>query len=151
MKTLRILIIEDDLKTLSVITDRLFEIEETLVGKNDFAVTVFSEAHELQNYLEKFDNFFFDIVICDRDSKEGASFHALPLEKLGMQKIIAISTVPGYNDELLRRGAKRALTKDYEEIEKFGNNLKEEIIDLLSLNNKLNSAYEVGFRGKNIS
>lgn len=32
MKTVRILILEDDLKTLAVIMDELFRLEESLVG-----------------------------------------------------------------------------------------------------------------------
>ena len=54
MKTVRILILEDDLETLSVLLRRIYELEEKLLAmKNDIAVTIFSEVVNLKCFCGK--------------------------------------------------------------------------------------------------
>lgn len=128
MKTIRVLILEDDLQTLSAITAALFELEESLVGKMDFAVTIFSEYKEVERYLNRQAEPGFDIILLDRDSKEGGSFHALDIKKFGIEKIIAISTQPEYNAEIEKLGVTRTVRKDYSDLDDFGRRLIDEII-----------------------
>lgn len=127
MKTTRILILEDDLKTLSVIMDSLFNLEEELVGKTDFAVTVFSEHTEVESYLNKIENPAFDIVLLDRDCKLCGSFHTLDFDKFGKDKIISISSTPQWNEEARAAGITRIVPKDYSNLEDFGRRLIGEI------------------------
>lgn len=127
MKTSRILILEDDLKTLSVIMDCLFEIEERLVGRTDFAVTVFSEYIEVENYLNKIDEPHFDKILLDRDCKMCGSFHILDFEKFGKDRIISISSTPNWNQEARAAGIKRIVPKDYSNLEDFKQKLGEEL------------------------
>ena len=133
MKTIRILILEDDLLTLSTILARLFELEESLVGKTDFAVTIFSEFSEVAKYLNNNADTDFDVILLDRDSKEGGSFHVLDIEKFGVNKIIAISTQPEYNAVVEKLGVTRTVRKDYSNLDDFGNRLIDEIMKLLGL------------------
>lgn len=127
MKTSRILILEDDLKTLSIIMDSLFELEEESVGKTDFAVTVFSEYTEVEYYLNKIENPDFDIILLDRDCKLCGSFHILDFEKFDRDKIISISSTPQWNEEAKSAGITRIVPKDYSDLEDFGRQLKVEI------------------------
>jgi hypothetical protein len=127
MKTTRILILEDDLQTLSVIMDGLFELEEELYGKTDFAVTVFSEYTEARDYLNNLEKSEFDIVLLDRDCKLGGSFHILDFEKFGKNKIISISSTPQWNEEAEAAGINRIVPKDYMNLSDFENRLVEEI------------------------
>lgn len=127
MKTTRVLILEDDLETLSVIMQGFFELEEKLHGKTDFAVTVFSEYTEAENYLNKLDKSEFDIVLLDRDCKLGGSFHILDFDKFGKDKIISISSTQRWNEEAKAGGITRIIPKDYENISDFKNRLKTEI------------------------
>ncbi|MDD3712457.1 MAG: hypothetical protein PHZ28_03065 [Candidatus Izemoplasmatales bacterium] len=127
MKTTRILILEDDLKTLSVIMDGLFELEEELYGKTDFAVTVFSEYTEARDYLNNLEKSEFDIVLLDRDCKLGGSFHILDFEKFGKDKIISISSTPQWNEEAKAAGINRIVPKDYMNLSDFENRLVKEI------------------------
>ena len=127
MDTSRVLILEDDLKTLSVIMDGLFELEEELIGKTDFAVTVFSEYTQAENYLNKLDKSYFDIVLLDRDCKLCGSFHTLDFDKFGKDKIISISSTPQWNEEAKVAGINRIVPKDYSNLEDFRKRLIEEI------------------------
>ena len=127
MKTTRILVLEDDLKTLSAIMDGLFALEEELAGRGDFAVTVFSEYTEVENYLNKLEKSDFDIVLLDRDCKICGSFHVLDFDKFGMDKIISISSTPQWNEEAREAGISRIVPKDYANLDDFKERLLDEI------------------------
>jgi hypothetical protein len=132
MKTIRILILEDDLKTLSVITDKLFELEERLFDDNiDFAVTVFSEYTEVEEYLNKKGSNKFDIILLDKDCKLTGSFHCLDFDKFDLNKIIAISSVAQYNKELEKIGIKKVCRKDFANMNQFGDDIIKEIIKMI--------------------
>ena len=133
MKTIRILILEDDLKTLSVIMDGLFRLEESLVDRQiDFAVTVFSEYTQVQGYLNQIQEPNFDIILLDRDCKLGGSFQVINIKKFGAEKFIAISTQPEYNETAVKMGVKRIVRKDYKRLSEFASNLADEIRTMLS-------------------
>ena len=135
MKTIRILILEDDLKTLAVIMDELFRMEESLIDRQiDFAVTTFSEYTQVQDYLNKIQEPNFDIILLDRDCKLGGSFHVININKFGADKFIAISTQPEYNDTAIKMGVQRVIRKDYKQLDKFAANLAKEIRTLINGN-----------------
>lgn len=134
MKTVRILILEDDLETLSIIMGKLFELEERFFKdeKNkDIAVTVFSEYTEVENYLNKKEVNTFDIILLDRDCKLTGSFHCLDFSKFDPNKIIAISTNAEYNEEVEKRGVKKVCRKDFLHMEKFGSDIIQEIVKII--------------------
>ena len=132
MKTIRILILEDDLQTLAVIMNGLFKLEENSFSRKvDFAVTVFSEYTQVENYLNLIPEPNFDIILLDRDCKLGGSFHVVNIEKFGADKFIAISTQPEYNETVAKLGIKRIVRKDYERLPEFGENLTNEIREML--------------------
>jgi len=132
MKTIRILILEDDLKTLSVITNGLFDLEESLFEERiNFAITVFSEYVSVENYLNQIKDPDFDIILLDRDCKLAGSFHAINVEKFGADKFISISTQPEYNDAAKKMGVKRVVRKDYKHLDEFCTNLIKEIKELI--------------------
>lgn len=134
MKTVRILILEDDLKTLSVITNGLFGLEEDLFEKHiNFAITVFSEYLEVENYLNKIQEPNFDIILLDRDCKLGGSFHAINIQKFGPEKFIAISTQPEYNEATKKMGVKIIVRKDYKHLDEFCSSLIREVKKLVDL------------------
>lgn len=110
----RILILEDDLKTLSLLLDRLSELEHDLsyTGKQ-IAVTVLSEYTQVENYINSADKVSFDVILLDRDCKVGGSFHVLDFTKFDPKKIIAISSVPEYNELLKGKGITKMVWKDY--------------------------------------
>ncbi len=134
MKTIKILILEDDLKTLSLLTEKLFNLEENYyTGKNayDFAVTVFSDYKSVENIVNKIERPDYDIVLLDRDCKLGGSFHILDLEKIPPERIISISSIPDYNEEARKRGVTRIVLKEYERLNEFGDKVIGEIKDIL--------------------
>lgn len=133
MKTIRILILEDDLKTLSVITGGLFELEESLLDEQiDFAVTVLSEYTSVEAYLNQLKNPNFDIILLDHDCKLGGSFHAVDIKKFGAEKFIAISTQPEYNEKASKMGVRRVVRKDYGLLDNFSTQLTGVINKLIS-------------------
>lgn len=134
MKTIRILILEDDLKTLSVITNGLFGLEEKLFDEHiNIAVAVFSEYTSVEDYLNKIEQPNFDIILLDRDCKLGGSFHAINVKKFGADKFISISTQPEYNKTANRMGVRKFVRKDYKHLDNFCDELIKEIENLINL------------------
>lgn len=134
MKTYRILILEDDLETLSVILKSLTllegELERGNTGK-DIAVTILSEYWQVEDYLNKSTKEKFDLILLDRDCKAGGSFHTLDFNKFKGAEIIGISSVPEYNELLRKKGIQKIIDKTYQDLETFSirlTGLIEEII-----------------------
>src|SRR3989344_4357643 len=97
MKTIRILILEDDLETLSLIFEKLHLLEEKLANSEkpkDFSVVTLSEYTQVEEFINKSQKFDFDVILLDRDCKAGGSFHVLDIERFGADKIISIPSIP---------------------------------------------------------
>lgn len=135
MKTIRILVLEDDLETLSILLNKLSlfekELEESTSPK-DFSVVTLSEYTQVEEYINKNKEFKFDAVLLDRDCKVGGSFHVLDLEAVGADKIISISSIPQYNEDAVKRGVKRVVWKDYQNLGEFSDKVIDELRKLLS-------------------
>lgn len=135
MKTIRILILEDDLETLSIILKRLSLLEkefESISYPKDFSVATLSEYTQVEEYINKNQKFAFDVVLLDRDCKVGGSFHILNIEAIGADKIISISSIPQYNEDAKRRGIKRIVWKDYQNLDNFSDKVMDELRELLN-------------------
>lgn len=133
MKTIRLLILEDDLETLSIILKKLSSLEkefEESSSPKDFSVVTLSEYTQVEEYINKNEEFKFDVVLLDRDCKLGGSFHVLNLEAIGADKIISISSIPQYNEDAARRGVKRVVWKDYRNLDNFSDKVIDEIKNL---------------------
>jgi len=135
MKTIRILILEDDLETLTKIMEGLTKLENSMIGERfDFALTIFSEYTQVEDYLNHIEEPNFDVILLDRDCKLGGSFHVINIKKFGVDKFIAISTQPEYNATVAKLGIKRIVRKDYEKLSEFAGDLMVEIKSLIKLN-----------------
>ena len=121
MKSIKILILEDDLETLSKLLDKLYLLEEKL--KTDLFITILSEYKQVEEYINKNDSIQYNIVLLDRDCKAGGSFHILDIKKIGIDKIIGISSVPEYNKELRELGINKIVDKNYSHLDDFANNV----------------------------
>lgn len=134
MKTVRILILEDDLRTLSSLLKAIDKLEENLLGEGkDIGVTVLSEFTQVEEYLNSSKANIYDVILLDRDCKAGGSFHVIDFNKYTIDKIIGISSTPPYNEELLKRGVKRIIHKDYQVLDQFSEEVIFQIKDLLQL------------------
>ena len=96
--TKSILILEDNLKVLSKILDRLFVLE----GDQSFelCVMILTTSSQVEDYINSNPKAKFDIILLDRDCKIGGSFHVLDIERFGKEKIIGISSIEEFNNEL---------------------------------------------------
>lgn len=112
-----ILILEDDLRTLSAILGRLSVLEDD--QPFSFTLTILTDYTQVENYINSNPNAKFDIILLDRDCKLGGSFHVLDIERLGVDKIIAISSVPNFNIQLQKRGVTKVVEKDYANLKTF--------------------------------
>lgn len=130
MKLIRVLVLEDDLATLSVIMAHLASLEDKM-GIIEFAVTTLSEYTQVEEYANKTKH-KFDLVLLDRDCKAGGSFHALDFSKYLPNTIIGISSVPDYNKQLQQRGITQTIWKDYGNLESFGDELSALIEQVIS-------------------
>ena len=124
-----ILILEDDLLTLSKILDRLSKIEQD--QPYDFSVITLTNYLQVQHFVNDNPAIQIDIILLDRDCKLGGSFHVVDLERLGVDKVIAISSVPDYNKQAKARGVSRVVLKDYRNLDAFADRLAEEVVDLM--------------------
>ncbi len=136
MKTIKVLILEDDLETLSLLLKKLYLFEEKFVGGNspiEFSTVTLSEYTQVEELINKSQNLDFDIILLDRDCKAGGSFHVLDVERFGPDKVISISSVPEYNEDARKRGIKRIVWKDYQNLESFSNQVIKEVKSLIKL------------------
>lgn len=136
MKTVRILILEDDLETLSLLLKKLHKLEKELEESPDpsiFSVVTLSEYSHVEEYINPSAELKFDIVLLDRDCKVGGSFHTLDIEKFGPEKIISISSIPAYNEEAKRRGVTRVVWKDFTNLENFAEEVIKNVQELIQL------------------
>lgn len=117
MQTKRILILEDDLETVSLIVGAIKKLEDKS-SIADYAITVLSEYGQVQEYINKTET-HFDIILLDRDCKAGGSFHVLDFKKFPNSKIISISSVPEYNERALANGAQISIHKDFGHLRDF--------------------------------
>lgn len=124
-----ILILEDDLRTLSKMLERLAVIEED--QPYDFALVVLTSYLQVQEYINDHKKVSFDIILLDRDCKLGGSFHVLNFERLGPEKVIAISSVPKWNEEAKKRGVTRVVPKDYRDLDTFAAKVADEVSVML--------------------
>lgn len=133
MQTARILILEDDLETLSLLLKKLYLLEEKSAETDspiEFSTVTLSEYTQVEELINKSRSLDFDVILLDRDCKAGGSFHVLDIERFGPDKVISISSVPEYNEDARKRGIKRIVWKDYQNLESFSDQVINEIKDL---------------------
>ncbi len=121
MSIKRILILEDDLHTQSVLTHHIANLEDELNKQSNpiqLATTILSEYTQVEEYINK-TNHPFDIILLDRDDKIGGSFHVIDLNKFPKEKIIGISSTPPYNELLKQKGITKIVWKDYSNLDNF--------------------------------
>lgn len=119
--TKTILILEDDLKTLSKLLLNLAKLEEDQPFY--FSLVVLTDYSQVEDYINDNPKAKFDIILLDRDCKQGGSFHILNLEKFGVDKVISISSVPEYNAQIQLRGVTKVVLKDYQYLDEFAENV----------------------------
>lgn len=124
-----ILILEDNHKAVSKILEKLAKLEEE--QPFDFSTVILSNFLQVQELINKNPTIDFDIILLDRDCKLGGSFHVLDIERLGPEKVIAISSVPNFNEELRKRGVKRVVLKDNWNLDDFSTAVVKEIEEMI--------------------
>lgn len=134
MKTIRLLLLEDDLETVTVLTHRLYMLEHEMESKGmDLSLVVLSEYSMVEQYINTDNEHSYDIVLLDRDCKAGGSFHALDLEKFNLDKVISISSIPEWNDEAKKKGISRIVHKTHDDLNGFAEQVLAHIREVLSL------------------
>lgn len=131
MKTVYLLILEDDTETLCKLLECVNSLEKEL--KIDISTTVMGTYLEVEEFLNKNNKIEYQVVLLDRDDKLGGSFHALDFNKYPVEKIIGISSTPPYNEQLKEKGVKRIVHKDYQNLDKFIEEVKGNIIELIDV------------------
>lgn len=124
-----VLILEDDLETLSKILAKLFEVERD--QPYDLSVIILSNYKQVEDYVNSNPKAQYDVILLDRDCKLGGSFHVFDIERFGADKIIAISSVPEFNEAAKKRGVKRVVTKDYQHLDDFAEKVVKEVEQML--------------------
>lgn len=133
MRLLRILILEDDNQTLALLLHKITSLEMQLheQKKAEIAVTVLSEYTQVEQYVNKINRDFFDVILLDRDCKAAGSFHALDIEGFGPEKIISISSIPQWNEEATQRGIQHVVHKNFERLNEFAEDVITHIREII--------------------
>ena len=134
MQLKRILILEDDLETVSVLLGKLAKLENEFMQsdiKVEFSVTLLSEYPDVEQLINSQSQSKYDIILLDRDCKIAGSFHILDIEKFGVDKVISISSTPPYNEEAKLRGVSRVVYKDYSNLNVFADSVMVQIKELI--------------------
>lgn len=134
MRLLRILILEDDNQTLALLLHKIYKLEAQLYDEKksiEIAVSVLAEYTQVESYVNKVNNDFFDIILLDRDCKAAGSFHALDIEAFGPEKIISISSIHEYNEHARQRGITRIVHKDFEKLNEFAEDVITQVQEML--------------------
>jgi len=131
MKTINLLILEDDIKTLSVLLDYIAKLEDDLSLEADIDITIFSNYKQVENVVNKQEANTYDIILLDRDCKMCGSFHILDIEKFGPENIISISSTPQWNAEAQERGVQKIILKDFSNLDSLGQRVIEEIKQMI--------------------
>lgn len=133
MKIYNILILEDDIETLSILLKGIHQLNEEIFPKR-IGITVFSEYLSVEKYINNLSPDSYDIILLDRDCNLGGSFHALNIEKFGIEKVISISSTPKWNEEAKERGVSRIVLKVFDNLEPFSQKVVEHIKEIISNN-----------------
>ena len=132
MENIKILILEDNLQTLSVIMSILGQLEEELDPEYNFMITTYSTYYDVEELVNCQSSCKYNIILLDRDCAASGSFHTLDIEKFGPEKIIAISMVKEYNEEASFRGVRRIITKNHTEFGLFALQLRNQVLGLMN-------------------
>ncbi|OQY67305.1 hypothetical protein B6D29_02055 [Microgenomates bacterium UTCPR1] len=124
-----ILILEDNLKVLSNLLEKLFVLEQD--QPFDFALVILTTSKQVEDYVNNNPKAMFDIVIIDRDCKLGGSFHVIELNRFNINNIISISTVEEYNEDLKKKGVRRVVLKDLRDLDKFSEQVTKEVEQII--------------------
>lgn len=135
MRLIRILILEDDNQTLTLLLHKITKLEIELheLRKAEIAVTVLSEYTQVEQYVNKINRDFFDVILLDRDCKATGSFHTLDIEAFGQERIISISSIPEWNEDAKKRGIKRVVHKNFELLPEFSDEVINQIKEIVTL------------------
>jgi len=125
-----ILILEDDLLTLSKLLERLSVLEQD--QPYSLSTVILTNHKQVRELINNNSNLRFDIVLLDRDCKLNGSFHEYNIEQFGADNIISISSVPEYNQEAQNRGVKRVILKDLKNRDEFADKVVTEIEKILN-------------------
>ena len=136
-----ILILEDDLLTVSKLLGRLAKLEED--QPFSLSTIVLSNYHQVQKFINSSNDLDVDIVLLDRDCKLTGSFHVYDIERFGADNIISISSVPDYNQEARARGVKSVFLKDFQYLDKFVEDVVGEIEKRLRKSSLLESLKKI--------
>jgi hypothetical protein len=129
MHKLKVLVLEDDVRTLRFILAVLDELGDE--HKLDIAATILPDYIQVEQFINKNPHIKFDLLLLDRDCYLGGSFHVVDLHLFDINKIISISSVFEYNQEAVKLGVKRVVFKSYEDLPDFKDRLKKEVAKLL--------------------
>lgn len=110
------------------------ELLQKRYQEKDFAVSVLAEYTQVEDYLNTADKNIFDIILLDRDCHACGSFHCLDFSKYPVEKIIAISSVPSYNEEVKKLGVSRVVHKDFQNMEVFIHGVIQHIEEMVENN-----------------
>ena len=129
MRGVKVLVLEDDLETVEIILKVFRSLENE---KNvSISATILPDYIKVKEFINKNPEINFDMLLLDRDCYLGGSFHVVNLNSFDKEKVISISSVPGYNREAQEMGVKRTILKDFQNLDIFKVKLKKNLLEII--------------------
>lgn len=126
---LSVLILEDNLYAVAALAKQLGILEDVLLDHGrDLHVTVYPVAEYIE--LVNVSSVRVDVIVLDRDDKEGGSFHTIDIKKFGPERIIATSAVDEWNRLLTKQGVTHVAQKDYLDLEAWAQQVVKHIREI---------------------
>lgn len=125
-----VLILEDNLLALGKIMEKLALVEQE--QPYDVATIQLSSAKQVEDYINSNPKAAFDVILLDGDCKINQSFHIFNIERFGPEKVIAISSVPKWNEEAQKRGVQKVIEKDFFHLDDFAQRVAKEVQHMLN-------------------
>lgn len=150
-KLINILILVDDIATISVLADRISIIDNGLTDTT-ISITVLSDYFQVDEYVSRMDNHRFNIILLDEDCAAGRALFNFKIEEIGPEKIIAFTSKPAYIEMARKRGISKIITNDLQKpmafIDKVAHYTKKLIVEEKTLYEK---AKEIGMKEGRLS
>lgn len=123
-----ILILEDTSYVIEGLIREIRDLESELYEK--FEISVYSTSREVKQIVNQQPADSYDVIILDRNASDG-SFHELDIAKFGPRKIISISSIDRFNENMKIQGVKHTVLKSHDQLERFFSQVREAIREIM--------------------
>ena len=123
-----ILILEDMPYVIEGLIREIRDLESELNEK--FEIYTYTTSREVKQIVNQQPAGSYDVIILDRNAPDG-SFHELDIAKFGPGKVISISSIDSFNENMKIQGVEHTAHKRHDQLELFFAQVREAVEEIL--------------------